>query len=555
LPLFAPHDACYRSVIAIIVKEPIPLSSLTVEASQQKGVLGGWAAFLCGSALVVLLGMALRFWDLSSAPLWIDESFTVLAGRLALKDILLNQIDFHPPLLYVIQHLWTELFPALSFARVPAAVAGTLTVVVQIASTADLLSRRAALWAGLLIAVSTGHIYYSQDARMYSFLVLGLAFASWGLIGSISPNRSRPWVYSGLYIFGALIAVYAHFVGSVYLLAINLACVVVFVWDDFQPSRFWRWFVQNLVVALASIPWLLQVILTGRTFPGLGISNLDGIVLAFVVRNAVGYAALPRVFDVPVMVLLFGLAVGGVWATWREKRHFFAFVGLGGLVLYPAIILGLNLKTSIMATRVFLPAVLPVTTLAGAMLSMLAIPRLGWCIASFLAIAGLSASASEHFHRTKHDDPRATLVAAAQQGYADAPILTCHFYDAIAVYVAAEELMRNVRILTFQGNDVLRFDERSFGFVNMSMAKAFKSSASDLDTYLGGGYLYVGGLAEALRGEAKVAFVSGECGNHVERFTAQLNALGYATRYHRLFRREGRVVMESGASELVLFER
>jgi hypothetical protein len=148
------------------------------------------------------------------------------------------------------------------------------------------------------------------------------------------------------------------------------------------------------------------------------------------------------------------------------------------------------------------------------------------------------------------------LVAAAQQGYADAPIVTCNFFDAVAVYVAAEELnMKNVRILTFQGNDVLRFDERSFGIVNMSMAKAFKSSASDLDTYLGGGYLYVGGLAEALQGEAKVAFVSGNGGEHVERCTAQLNSLGYATRYRQLFRREGRVVMESGASEVVLFER
>jgi uncharacterized membrane protein len=331
------------------------LSSLTVEDSQQKRVPGtgnGSAVFLCGSALVVLLGMALRFWDLSSAPLWIDESFTVLAGRLPLRDMLLNQIDLHPPLLYVIQHLWTELFPALSLTRVPAAVAGTLTVVVVIASTADLLSRRAALWAGLLVAVSTGHIYYSQDARMYPFLVLGLALASWGLIGSIIPNRTRPWVYSGLYIFGALIAVYAHFVGSVYLLAINLACIVIFL-HDFQPDRFWRWFVENLLVAFASIPWLLQVLSTGRTFPGLGVINLDAKVLAFVVRNAMGYAGLPPVFDIPVMVLLFGLAVGGVWATWREKRHFFALVSLAGLVLYPAIILGLNLKTPIIAARAF----------------------------------------------------------------------------------------------------------------------------------------------------------------------------------------------------------
>jgi uncharacterized membrane protein len=514
------------------------------------------AAFFWCSALIVLLAAAFRFWDLSSTPLWMDEAFTVLAARFPLSSILFNEIDYHPPLVYVLQHLWMKLSSALSFARVPAAMAGTLTVLIVIASTADLLSRRAALWAGLLVAVSTGHIYYSQDARMYPLVVLGLALASWGFVGAISPDKSRPWTYVGLYVFGSTISIYSHFIGLVYLAAINVAGVGILLVQSSGPRHFGRWLAMNVFVVLVSIPWLLRVFSTGGTFPGLGVVNADAQTVAFFVRNAVGYAGLPRLFDIPVLVLLIGSAVGGSLVAWRAKRPAFALVGLAGLLLYPAMILGLNLKTPILAARVFLPLVLPVAGLAGAMLSAPIVSRLSWPVGVMLIILGLWASVSEHLGRTKHDNPKAALAAAVVAGYAGAPVITCHFFDAAAVLVATEELnMKNVRILTFQGDHVLRFDERYFSVVNMSMARFGRSSASDVDAHLGGGYLYAGRLNEAVRDERRVALVFGGCEGSREQFIARLSSLGYTIRYRQLFQREGRVVMEKGQSELLLFER
>jgi 4-amino-4-deoxy-L-arabinose transferase-like glycosyltransferase len=516
----------------------------------------GTATFFWCAGLIVLLAAAFRFWDLSSAPLWIDEAFTVLAARFPLSSILFNEIDYHPPLVYALQHLWMKLSSALSLTRVPAAMAGTLTVLIVIASTADLLSRRAALWAGLLVAVSTGHIYFSQDARMYPFVVLGLALASWGLVGSISPDKSRPWTYVGLYVFGSTISIYSHFIGLVYLAAINVAGAGVLLVQGLGRRYFARWLAMNVFVALLSIPWLLQVFSTAGTFPGLGDVDTDPQVVAFFVRNAVGYAGLPRLFDIPVLILLIGSAVSGSLVAWRAKRPAFALVGLAGLLLYPAMILGLNLKTQILAARVFLPLVIPVASLAGAMLSAPIVPRLSWPVGAMLIILGLWASVSEHLGRTKHDNPKAALGAAAMAGYAGAPVITCHFFDAAAVLLSAEELnMKNVRILTFQGDYVLRFDERHFAVVNMSMARFLGSSASDVDAYLGGGYVYAGGLAEAVRDERRVALIFDGCETSREQFIARLSSLGYTIRHRQLFQREGRVVMEKGQSELLLFER
>lgn len=139
--------------------------------------------FAAAIALVLAVAALFRFMNLSRAPLWMDEAFTVLAARLSPSEIAFNEIDNHPPLVYLIQSFWTDAFSKLSLTCVPAAAAGTLTVAIVIFTNWSLWSRAAAIWAGILLAVSTGHIYYSQDARLYPFLVLGLAGSTWGLIG------------------------------------------------------------------------------------------------------------------------------------------------------------------------------------------------------------------------------------------------------------------------------------------------------------------------------------------------------------------------------------
>ena len=96
-------------------------------------------AFAVFASTIVVLGFSIRFWQLSSAPVWMDEAFTYLVSRLPLSDILFDRIDNHPPLSYAIQHLWTSVAPSVTFLRVPSAVAGGLTVAVAIFAGADLI--------------------------------------------------------------------------------------------------------------------------------------------------------------------------------------------------------------------------------------------------------------------------------------------------------------------------------------------------------------------------------------------------------------------------------
>src|SRR5687767_9001227 len=77
-------------------------------------------------AAVVLVGCALRAWDLGGKSLWFDEALSIDDSRsLAVKF----GSGFHPPLFYYVLHAWTALGATGEAAvRLVAAVPGAATV-------------------------------------------------------------------------------------------------------------------------------------------------------------------------------------------------------------------------------------------------------------------------------------------------------------------------------------------------------------------------------------------------------------------------------------------
>ena len=62
--------------------------------------------FALSAYAILSIAAALRFWDLSETPLWMDEAYTILIARFPLMDILFGNVDNHPPLSYSLQHMW-----------------------------------------------------------------------------------------------------------------------------------------------------------------------------------------------------------------------------------------------------------------------------------------------------------------------------------------------------------------------------------------------------------------------------------------------------------------
>ena len=128
-------------------------------------------------AVVVLtaLGAALRFATLDTQSFWLDELVTVSLLDRDFADMLegVRGTEATPYLYYVLAWPWAQVFGLGEVGlRSLSAVVGTLAVPVSYAAGAALCSRRVGVVVAALVAVHPFLVWYAQEARSYSLLVL-----------------------------------------------------------------------------------------------------------------------------------------------------------------------------------------------------------------------------------------------------------------------------------------------------------------------------------------------------------------------------------------------
>jgi mannosyltransferase len=156
-------------------------------------------------AAVIALGAALRFTRIGHQSFWLDESFTVDLVQRPFGDMLsgVASTESTPPLYYVLAWLWEKVFGhGEAGLRSLSALFGTLAVPVAWRAAREWFdSPRAGLVAAALVAVNPFFVWYSQEARSYSLLVLMAALSLLFLA-----RRSYGW-----WALSAALALLAHY--------------------------------------------------------------------------------------------------------------------------------------------------------------------------------------------------------------------------------------------------------------------------------------------------------------------------------------------------------
>jgi hypothetical protein len=141
---------------------------------------------------ITVLGGALRFHEIGSKGLWLDEAFSVWLGWQPVGEILgwLVRIDQHPPLYYLLLHFWIAMGDSAAAVRGLSALCGTLTIPVMYLLGRRLSDDTAGLLAALILAVSPFHVRFAQEARMYTVLTLNASLALYALARLLTDPRS-----------------------------------------------------------------------------------------------------------------------------------------------------------------------------------------------------------------------------------------------------------------------------------------------------------------------------------------------------------------------------
>jgi mannosyltransferase len=122
--------------------------------------------------LVVAVGLALRLYTIGEKSLWIDESFSIWTASQPLDALwrFTVQLDQHPPLYYTLLHFWLALGDSETIVRGFSALWGVLMLPIMYLISERVGGRALGLLSTLLLAISPLHIWFAQQARMYTML-------------------------------------------------------------------------------------------------------------------------------------------------------------------------------------------------------------------------------------------------------------------------------------------------------------------------------------------------------------------------------------------------
>ena len=243
-------------------------------------------------AALVLLALALRLWAISDVPPGLDtdeasigyNAYTLArTGRdeygTLLPLVFRGFSEFkRPAYVYATVPSVVALGPTPAAVRVPAAIFGTLSVVVLYALGTALLRRR---WVGLraaaLLAVSPWHLQFTRTGREVSLLVLMLMLCAWFVVTAAAATPpthtgARPHNRYMLAALALLVALYTYPSGLVLVPLLGALLARVY-WRGISAAPR-RWLLAAFAVfALGSVPQVLQV-LDGRALARLDQASL-----------------------------------------------------------------------------------------------------------------------------------------------------------------------------------------------------------------------------------------------------------------------------------------
>lgn len=204
----------------------------------------------------ILVGAFLRLYRLGYQSIWGDEALTLqvyTAGH-TFGELMANiwHRAFHPPFYFIIAHYWYELGKSEFMLRFPSAVFGITAIPVVYLIARRLLGPRTGAISAVIVALSPFHIWYSQEARMYTLQMLLVATS---MLFFLRAWRSATRWDMPAYGLATVLGLFTQISTAILVAAQGL---LVLGASARHPRRLAAWIATQAVVVLAFLPWGLH---------------------------------------------------------------------------------------------------------------------------------------------------------------------------------------------------------------------------------------------------------------------------------------------------------
>ena len=361
-----------------------------VTCSDEGGIKRWQRGDLAWLLVIVVSALAIRLLHIARQPLWLDEVFTYQRVHMDVAALVADSLaNRHVPGYFLLLQWLVPAGAGDAALRFPSALFGAMAAGVLFVVAWRVLGRRAACFAGWLMALAPLQVQYGQEARSYTLMVLLITVALGGLVRLAqqvdTPFRphtvQRGWL---AYVLGTLGALLVLGDAVPWLLASNAGLFLLWrrLRRDGTPQAqrqfALHWLVGQLFILACCMPFYaaMAAASTGRVLthfqwvPALSWHQLWVVTASgYLMRAAtvVKPGLLPTAFGL-LGVLVLCLSCAGAW---RLRGRLAGQMLLLGFALLPLLLLLLSPIQSLLVPRYVLWSAAPFFVLAGVGAAML----------------------------------------------------------------------------------------------------------------------------------------------------------------------------------------
>ncbi len=214
--------------------------------------------------LIIAVGSFLRIYDPGAESVWFDEAASIHSAQQGIVQMLKDCATWqrHPPLHFFMLYLWIPVFGNSEIAvRSLSAIFGIISIFLVYRVGCQLFSKRVGLISSFILAISHFNIYYSQEVRAYSLLLM-LTLLSFSLFITILKADDAKRSYFIYYFLANVLLVYTHYFG-LFVIMSQIFYFILF-WNKYRGIRK-NFLYAQLATGIAFLPW--AVIFIGYSIP------------------------------------------------------------------------------------------------------------------------------------------------------------------------------------------------------------------------------------------------------------------------------------------------
>ena len=223
-------------------------------------------------AVILLIGIFLRFYKIGSESFWLDESATALSlKKYSATEIFHNTVyqgqilpgyyssNLDLPTYYLMIKVWSNIFGISEAAlRSFSAIFGIISILFLYLLSKELFGEPTAIVSSLIFSLSAVMVEYSQEARLYSLLISVALATAYFLIKYLKENKNKYFV---LFILLNLLGIYIHY-PFLFFVMFEIFYILFLDLKDYKNKKisFKKIHISLLVLIAAYLPLLPRIL-------------------------------------------------------------------------------------------------------------------------------------------------------------------------------------------------------------------------------------------------------------------------------------------------------